>query len=54
MDRFWIGIFLHWTFWLLIAWVVFLGALGGGGIDSVLYSLALIAGVFLRGAARAW
>lgn len=42
-----IRILLHWTFWLLILWLIFSQARQGGSAFDIFYSLALLAGVFV-------
>lgn len=45
-KAFGIDVYLHWTFFLLIAWISLSAVTGGGGLIEVATTLALVAGVF--------
>lgn len=44
-EPFGIGVYIHWSFWLLVAYYTF-GAMGTGGLPAMLSGLAMIIGVF--------
>ncbi len=41
-----IGIYIHWTFWLLIAWIVVAHMVQGGSPEAAIASLTMVAAVF--------
>jgi Zn-dependent protease len=41
-----IGVYVHWSFWILPAWVLFATLSSGGGLPAALSTLVLVAAVF--------
>lgn len=41
-----IGIYIHWTFWLLIAWIVVAHMVQGGSPEATIASVTMVAAVF--------